>query len=62
MYALAGMHLGWTPDELFVEYPKWIAKQPRSYREKVAAYLTPPEDAATRLLEKLERHDGNSND
>lgn len=31
--------LGWTPDELFVDYAKWITTQPESYRAKVVAEL-----------------------
>lgn len=27
--------LGWTPDNLFVDYAKWITAKPKSYRQQV---------------------------
>lgn len=35
----AGQVLGLSPDEVLVEFPKWAAKWPRSYREQIAEEL-----------------------
>lgn len=44
---VAGMNFGLSPDDVLVHYPKWAAKWPREYREKVAAELERMDAAKT---------------